>query len=157
MKKVLIFLVIVGGIALFEPRSREQIIGLIPSLSAATHQRRAERAVRQIALDVKKDGEETGTYPRSKQFEEWLRENRHGAEDPWGASYYFELHPDSFVVGSRGPDNKKRSADDIRQVKYRGPKAAHLQPGYSPPAPPPSGVKNSAMQNAKKAASRGEN
>ena len=157
MKKILIFLVIVGGVALFEPRSREQIIGLFPSLSSATHQRRAERAVRQIALDVVKDADETGKYPRSKDFGEWLQRHRRGSEDPWGSIYYFELHPDSFVVGSPGPDAKRRTADDIRQVRYRGPKAAHLQPGYAPPAPPPSGVKNSAMKNAQKAASRGEN
>ena len=157
MKKVLIFLIIAGGIALFEPRSRQQIIDLFPTLSTATHQRKAERAVRQIALDVQKDADETGTYPRSSEFGVWLQENRRGSDDPWGSSYYFELHPDSFVVGSPGPDARRRTEDDIRQVKYRGPKAAHLQPGYSPPAPPPSGVKNSAMRNAKQAASRGEN
>jgi len=156
MKKVLIFLIIAGGVALFEPRSRQQIIDLFPSLSATTHRRKAERAVRQIALDVKKDADETGTHPQSSEFGAWLAENRHGAEDPWGSNYYFELHPDSFVVGSPGPDTKRRTEDDIRQLKYRGPKAAQLQPGYSPPAPPPSGVKNSAMRNAQQAASRGE-
>ena len=134
MKRILVFLLIVGGIAFFEPRSREQMIGLIPSLSAATHQRRAERAVRQIALDVVKDVDETGKYPGSKEFGEWLQRHRRGSEDPWGSSYYFELHPDSFVVGSPGPDAKRRNADDIRQVKYRGPKAAHLQPGLPPMA-----------------------
>jgi len=156
MKKVLIILIIASAVALFEPRSRQQVIDLFPSLSAATHRRKAERAVRQIALDVTKDADETGTHPRSNEFGVWLQENRHGAEDPWGSSYYFELHADSFVVGSPGPDTKRRTEDDIRQVKYRGAKAAQLQPGYSPPAPPPSGVKNSAVRNAQQAASRGE-
>jgi len=68
MKKVLIFLIIAGGVALFEPRSRQQIIGRFPSLIEATHLRKAERAVRQIALDVLKVADETGFYPRSSEF-----------------------------------------------------------------------------------------
>ncbi len=157
MKKVLVFLVIIGGLAMLEPRSREKIFSFFPALSAATHQRSAERAVKLIALDVQQSAEETGVYPHPNAFAEWLERSDQKRNDPWGSLYYIELYPDSFVVGSPGPDSRTRSGDDVRLAKLRGPNAERLQPGYSPPAPPPSGVKASAIRGAKKAATREKN
>jgi hypothetical protein len=154
VKKVMVFLVIAAGIALLEPRARERIVSYFPTLRAATQQRSAKRTVERIALDVQQAADETGLYPQPNEFVHWLRDAERATEDPWGSAYYLELFPDSFVVGSAGPDTRQRSEDDVRLAKFRGPKAAHLQPGYSPPAPPPSGVKASAIRGAKEAAKR---
>lgn len=154
MKKIVLFFIIISAIAMFEPRTRGRILALFPSLSAATQNKSAERAVTQIALHVLKDANTTGTYPQPGGFSEWLERTGQPRQDPWGASYYLELYADSFVVGSAGPDARRRSGDDVRLAKLRGPNAEHLRPGYSPPAPPASGVKSSAMRNAKEAATR---
>jgi hypothetical protein len=150
----MVLLVIVAGIAMFEPRTRERILSYFPTLSATTQQRSAQRAVEQIALEVQETADQTGVYPQPNEFERWLRDAERETEDPWGSAYFLELFPDSFVVGSAGADRRRHSEDDVRQTKFRGPKAAHLQPGYSPPAPPPSGVKASAIRGAKEAAKR---
>ena len=154
MKKILVFLLLIGGIGIFEPRSRERILGLFPALSAATQQRSAERALARIALEVQQDADATGVYPQPAGFADWLEGTRRPREDPWGADYYLELYPDSFVVGSSGPDVRRRTGDDVRLARLRGPDAERLRPGYSPPAPPASGVKASATRNAKEAATR---
>lgn len=152
MKRVLIFVILIGAVALFEPRTRERFLSLFPTLSAATQQRSAERTLTQIALEVQQDAIETGAYPQPAGFAGWLEGTRRPRRDPWGADYYLELYPDSFVVGSSGPDARRRTGDDVRLAKLRGPDAERLRPGYSPPAPPASGVKASAIRNAKEAA-----
>jgi hypothetical protein len=154
MKRILIFLILISAIAVFDRRTREHILGLFPALSAATHQRSAERTLTQIALDVQKSATQTGAYPQPTGFADWLEGKRRTRRDPWGADYYLELYPDSFVVGAPGPDARRRTGDDLRLVKLRGPNAARLRPGYSPPTPPASGVKASGIRNAKEAASR---
>lgn len=148
---------VIGAMALFDPRIREGILGQFPTLSAANKQRSAERALTQIALVVQEDASTNGTYPHPAGFADWLERARRPRMDPWGADYYLELYPDSFVVGSVGPDARRRSGDDVRLAKLRGPNAERLRPGYSPPAPPASGVKASAIRNAQKAAGQDSN
>ncbi|MGD8699553.1 MAG: hypothetical protein PVJ43_09705 [Gemmatimonadales bacterium] len=157
MKKVLLFFIVIGAMALFDPRIREGILGLSPTLSAANKQRSAERALTQIALVVQEDAGTAGTYPLPAGFADWLERTRRPRLDPWGTAYYLELYPDSFVVGSPGPDARRRTGDDLRVAKLRGPDAERLRPGYSSPAPPASGVKASAIRNAQRAAGRGRN
>jgi hypothetical protein len=154
MKRFLIFVILVGAVASFEPRIRERLIGLFPALSAATHQRSAERTVTQIALAVHESAAQSGVYPQPSGFGEWVLRAHRPRQDPWGADYYLELYPDSFVVGSPGPDARRRTGDDIRLARFRGPNAQRLRPGYSPPPPPASGVKASAIRNATQAATR---
>lgn len=155
MKKIVLFLLIIAGIAIFEPRTRERILGLFPSLSAATQQRSAERAITQIALQVQQDASASGVYVQASGFAAWLEQTRWTRHDPWGTDYYLELYPDSFVVGSPGPDALLRTDDDVRLARLRGPDAAR-PPGYTPPAPPASGVKSSAMSKAREAVKRND-
>lgn len=154
MKKIVLLLLIIAGIAIFEPRTRQRILELFPSLSAATQQRSAERAVRQIALDIQQDASASGVYLQPSGFAEWLDQTRWTRHDPWGTDYYLELYPDSFVVGSPGPDALRRTSDDVRLARLRGPDAARSRPVITPPAPPASGVKASAIGKAKEAATR---
>lgn len=151
MKKTLIFIVLIGGIAMFEPRSRDGILSLFPALRSVTQRRSAERTVTQIALEIQATATQTGAYPPPAGFAEWVERTQRAHRDPWGADYYLELYPDSFVVGSPGPDSRRRTGDDVRLARLRGPNAERLRPGYSPPAPPASGVKASAIRNAQEA------
>jgi hypothetical protein len=154
VKKVILLVVAVAAVAMLEPRSRAQIMSAIPFMSEASNQRTATRALQQIAEDVQSTGAQTGRYPESNAFSAWLAQADLSARDPWGSDYYLEVFPDSFVVGSAGPDSRRRTADDIRVAGGRAVPEAGLIPDYTP-APPPSSTKTRAMRAAE-AASKGK-
>lgn len=151
MKKLVLLLVAFAGLALLEPRSRAQIMKVIRPVSEARQQRSAARALRQIAIDVQRTEARTGRYPQPAAFAEWLLQTDRSVRDPWGSAYYLELFADSFVVGSPGPDSRKRTADDVRVARRREASAAGLGSALSPPAPPSSGVKSRAIRAAEAA------
>lgn len=155
MKKILIFLIVVAGLAMLEPRSRTRIITLITPISEASYKRTAAREVEQIALAVVRAEARTGGYPQPGGFGNWLTENDRSAQDPWGSGYYLELFADSFVVGSPGGDAQRRTADDIRAVEHRQATAAGLGSAFTPPAPPASSTKSRATRAAAEAARKG--
>ncbi len=154
MKKIILFLIILAGLALLEPRSRARIMNVVRPVSEAGHERAAKRTLRQIAIDVQRTKARTGFYPQPGDFRQWLQQTYRNAEDPWGSEYYLEIFPDSFVVASQGADFRKRTADDIRLVKRREATAGGLGSALSPPAPPSSKVKASAIRKAKEHAAR---
>jgi hypothetical protein len=154
VKKVILLLIAVAAIAFLEPRSRAQIMSAIPFLSEANNQRTATRSLRQIAAYVQETEAQTGRYPQTDAFGDWLAQADLSAEDPWGAEYYLEVFPDSFVVGSPGLDSRMRTPDDIRLAERRAAPAVGLIPDYTP-APPPSSMKTRAMRAAE-AASKGK-
>ena len=161
MKKILLFLIIIAGLAFLEPRSRTQIMKVIRPASEAARQRSAERALQRIALDVQKTATETGLYPQPDVFDRWLQQARRSAQDPWGSDYYIEIYTDSIVVASPGPDSRRRTPDDLRLAKRRlakGASTARAPSGYSvpEPAPPSSSLKSSAMRKATQAARKSE-
>ncbi len=157
MKKVLLFFLIIAGIAFLEPRSRAQIMKLAGPASETSRQQKTERALERMAIDVQKTADEVGLYPQPDVFDQWLMQTYRSAQDPWGSEFYFEIYIDSFVVGSPGPDSTRRTTDDLRLTTRRGRTAAAASgastagSSYSPPAPPASGVKNSAIQKAQQA------
>ena len=160
MKKAFIILVVLGAIALLDPRSRAQIVALVGRASVAGRELSAERTLKSIAEELQRTAAETGVYPQPAEFHRWLVQNHRDAEDPWGSPYYLELFSDSFVVGSPGPDTRRRTDDDLRwsQLRSRYPSAtrqgtapAATLPDYTPPAPPSSGVKSKAIERAQRA------
>lgn len=154
MKKVILALVVLAAVAFLEPRTRAQIMSAIPFLSEASNQRTATRALQQVAAYVQSMEAQTGRYPQSDGFPDWLAQTDLGTQDPWGSEYYLEVFPDSFVVGSAGPDSRRRTPDDIRVAERRAVREAGLIPDYTP-APPPSSTKTRAMRAAE-AASKGK-
>jgi hypothetical protein len=151
VKKFILLFVVVAAIAFLEPRSRAVIMSVIPFSGA---QRTATRDVQQIAAYVQAMAAQTGRYPLTETFPNWLAQAELSAEDPWGSAYYLEVFPDSFVVGSSGPDSRRRTPDDIRVAEGRAVREAGLIPDYSP-APPPSSTKTRALRAAE-AASKGK-
>jgi hypothetical protein len=149
VKKILLFLLVAAVIAWLEPRSRAQILKLVRPVTDAGRSGSAQIALKRIALDVERSVAQTGSYPQPDAFERWLEETQYSPRDPWGSPYYLEVFPDSFVVGSRGPDSKMRTADDVRVARRREPTAAGLGSAYTPPAPPSSGVKSRAIRKAR--------
>ncbi|UCC84372.1 MAG: hypothetical protein JSW46_05430 [Gemmatimonadota bacterium] len=154
MKKFILLLVAVAAVAFLEPRSRARIMSAIPFPSQASDQRSAARDLEQIAAYVQATATQSGGYPLTETFPNWLTQAELSAEDPWGSAYYLEVFPDSFVVGSPGPDSRRRTPDDIRVAEGRAVREVGLIPDYSP-APPPSSTKTRAMRAAE-AASKGK-
>jgi hypothetical protein len=150
VKKVILFLIAVIALALLEPRSRAQIFSRIPPLSEMSQRRTAARALELIATSVQRAEAQTGSYPQTDGFGDWLAQADLSAEDPWGSDYYLEVFPDSFVVGSPGPDSRQRTPDDIRVAERRAAREAGLIPDYTP-APPSSSTKTRALRAAEAA------
>jgi hypothetical protein len=159
VKKIVLVFLLFGGLAMAEPRSRERVIQLSSPVSDALRTRSARRALKTIAADVEKSAEE-GKYPQPGSFPAWLQVAQHKAEDPWGSYYYIELGPESFTVGSPGPDARRATDDDLRWTGRLTPQqqAARTEPGVlvvdHQPAPPPSSAGRSARTKASEAAQR---
>jgi len=158
VKKAILFLVVLSGLALLEPRSRAQIMQLVGPIGGREHS--AERALKRIADELQRTAAETGIYPQPGDFDRWLLQSHGSAEDPWGSRYYLELFADSFVVGSPGPDTRRQTTDDLRLSQRRSASTSAMrlpttpvatQPGHTPPAPPSSGVKSTAIERARRA------
>ena len=154
MKKVLLILIVVGGIAFLEPRSRTQIMKVVRPATEPIRQRSAERALVRIAKDVQKTADEVGLYPQPEVFDQWLLQTYRSATDPWGTEYYLEVFGDSIVVASPGPDARKHTADDVRLARRRSSASTAFGDSYAPPAPPSSSVKTSTIRKANQAANR---
>ncbi len=153
MKKLFLLLVVLVGLAFLEPRSREQIMRWVP-VSGLGQQGNAKRELKLIAADLQRVAKETGRYPQSDGFDRWLRQQNRSVEDPWGSTYYLELFADSFVVASRGPDARARTADDLRLARRRvTPEPGVLIIDYAP-TPPPSSTARTAKSKAMEAAER---
>ncbi len=154
MKKLLLCVIAVACVAMLVPQTRARILTAIGPLDEYNRRHTARRALKGIAVDVQREQARTRAYPRPDGFARWLEESGESPVDPWGSAYYLEIFPDSFVVGSLGPDSRWRSEDDIRVLTRREPTAAGLGSAYQPPAPPSSGVKSSGVRKAQEAAKR---
>ena len=154
MKKAFLLVVVLVGVGLLVPRSREQLVQLVGPFSQAGQRRSAERQLEKIVADIQSAERETGAIPEPGMFAGWLTQRNHRAEDPWSSRYYFEVYADSFVVGSPGPDARIRTDDDLR----RAGRLKLVEPGvlivdYAP-APPPSSATGTAKSKAMEAAKR---
>ena len=154
VKKIFLLLLIVAAFALLVPDSRETVVNWAGSVGGIGQRRSAERALEEIAADVRREADETGAFPRTGSLASWLEGRDRPTGDPWGSSYYFALFADSFVVGSPGPDARLGTADDVRLAQRRVvPEPGALIIDHQP-APPPSSAKNTAKSKALEAAGR---
>ncbi len=157
MKKILVLLLVLLAAALLEPRSRAYLLDLSGPLGDRHRRGSAERALKRIAVDVQRAAARDGAYPQAS-FDRWLKQQKRNPQDPWGSAYYLEVFADSFVVGSAGPDERKRTTDDIRVVRRRASTAAGLGTALEPPAAPsvrlkkvdPWSVRDSASARARR-------
>ncbi len=145
MKKIVLLLVVLAGLALLAPQNRERVLGWISPLTQFGSQGQAESTLEAIVADIAQAARETGSYPAAGAL---------GVEDPWGSPHYIELYDDSFVVLSPGPDRRLRTDDDLRLAEARvTPEPGVLITDYQP-TPPPSSAGRTAKSKALEAAGR---
>ncbi|NIR44389.1 MAG: hypothetical protein GWN99_00510 [Gemmatimonadetes bacterium] len=155
MKKILLLLLVLGGLAMLDPRVREWALQFAGPIGEVGQRRSAERALDDIAAELAKAATETGVYPQPGSLRLWLQGQDLDGTDPWGSAYYLELFADSFVVGSPGPDARVRSDDDLRLAQRRvQPKPGVLINDDLQPAPPPSSAARTGKSKAMEAARR---
>src|SRR5688572_19622406 len=112
MFKVILFILLVFGIATAVPKSRARMAEAakpqIDKVKAKLVPRRLEAMADQLDVRLQRGDD----FPQ--QFEAWLRRDFSGAEvDPWENFYYSEQQRGGYRVGSMGPDGKKGTPDDI--------------------------------------------
>lgn len=152
MRKLVFLILALVGLALFVPRSRERIMGIVGPFGEAGDRRAAERALGEIALELRRAAGETGVYPGAGRLTEWLALRGRSGEDPWGSAYHLDLLADSFVVVSAGPDTRLRTSDDLRRAERRAVPPPGVLIVDHQPAPPPSSARRTAISKAREAA-----
>ncbi|MBI4539511.1 MAG: hypothetical protein HY704_08390 [Gemmatimonadetes bacterium] len=121
MKKLILILILAFGAALSLPATRPRVLKILqpvmrpvldPVMRWST-QGELKRIARELETAEESLREE---IPSSAEFGRWLATKypASGAEsDPWGSRYYLKVWPDSFVVGSPGPDRQQGTGDDV--------------------------------------------
>jgi len=135
MKKLVLLLLIAYGLLSAKPDLRERVV---PQVEPAIHRASswmvprvrplfdpvlrwsANGELRLIARRLELRQANSRSLPRPDEFQRFLEETQisgRGGLDPWGTPYYLVVTPDSFVVGSAGPDQVAGTEDDLRQVR----------------------------------------
>ncbi|MFW6078862.1 MAG: hypothetical protein ACOC8B_01395 [Gemmatimonadota bacterium] len=130
MKKLLLFVVLVGLVIGTVPEARERAMPVlrpagetvarvadvgVSLLVDSVFSWSVERELRGILTRLEQHLIGGGRLPSPSEFPAFLRRNRLGGSiDPWGTPYYIQVTRDSIFVGSAGPDTTRTTDDDIR-------------------------------------------
>ncbi len=118
----LILLIIFGFVAaLYFPDSRASIIGAADPVIQPVLIWSAERELERLTQTVRLEARDELTLPLIRTWNAWLPENvsADGTTDPWGTLYTYIVWPDSFAIGSDGPDGEHDTEEDLRRSLQR--------------------------------------
>jgi hypothetical protein len=114
VKKLLLFLILLLGIAMAVPSTREEIQSraitpVMDAIGARLVPRRLEAMANQLDARLARADD----LPTAN-FAGWLRRDYTGPEvDPWGNVWYLQVARRTYTVGSMGPDAQPGTGDDI--------------------------------------------
>ncbi len=118
VKKLLLFVLLLIGIAMAVPSTRAQIeeravTPVRDAVGARLVPRRLDAMADQLdARLARADDLPTGN------FAGWLRRDYTGPEvDPWGNVWYLQVARRTYTVGSMGADGQTGTADDITETR----------------------------------------
>lgn len=126
LKLVLIGLVAIGFLTAHAPTRTRVASAAAPALDRLgpvgafalrpVHRFTADTEVKFIVGQLRQASTLGRELPMEARFAQWLKriKLRDDGLDPWGAPYYLERARNNLTVGSRGPDGKRGTADDIR-------------------------------------------
>lgn len=117
MLRVLFFVAIALGAAMYFPQSRAVVLDVSEPVLNPVRRWSTRGEMRQIARDLESESQTGSGFPQNQEeFVLWMdRTYREGSEssmDPWGNVYTLRFFPDSFGVVSLGPDGQPETGDE---------------------------------------------
>jgi hypothetical protein len=119
--KIILFLALALGAALYFPKTRPIVLDFVaPALNPLlTWQTKGE--MEQIARELQGMNREGQLLPEvGEEFADWVGRHFQGGSsmDGWGVPYTLRVWPDSVGVVSNGPDLTMGTADDLVQTAH---------------------------------------
>ena len=119
MFKIIFFLLILLGAALYFPQTRPVVVDTIGPVINPVLTWQVKREMDRIVRELQSMNEQGSTLPVSgERFNRWMeREFFGGAKnDAWGVAYTLQIDRNEFLVVSNGPDQEIGTPDDITQL-----------------------------------------
>jgi hypothetical protein len=119
IKRLVLLVVLLLGIAMAVPSTREQIqVGAVTPVRDAIGTRLVPRRLDAMADQLDARLARADRLPAPDNFQGWLRRDYTGPEvDPWENIWYIQIGRRSSTVGSMGPDGQRGTADDITETR----------------------------------------
>ncbi len=125
LKKLLILLAVVMGIATFVPEARERLVERSRPLLNPAHRWISHQQMNQMVQDLEFHQETRGALPTARgEFDAWMNQRypqERSRQDAWGTRYRLEVRADRFLVVSAGPDRTFGTDDDLEREGRRLP------------------------------------
>jgi hypothetical protein len=119
IKKLLLLVILLFGIAMAVPSTREQIqANAVTPVRDAIGTRLVPRRLDAMADQLDARLARADQLPSPDNFSGWLRRDYTGPElDPWDNVWYIQIARRSYTVGSMGPDGQRGTGDDITETR----------------------------------------
>jgi hypothetical protein len=119
IKKLLLLVILLLGVAMAVPSTREQIqANAVTPVRDAIGSRLVPRRLDAMADQLDARLARADQLPGPDNFSGWLRRDYTGPElDPWDNVWYIQIARRSYTVGSMGPDGQRGTADDITETR----------------------------------------
>lgn len=124
MFKVILFLLVALGAALYFPESRVVVLDTAAPVLNPVFEWSTKGEMRKITRDLATFERSWESLPSPNAFPDWLSKKYHSDaafKDSWGHPYTLQAGPDSFSVVSPGIDGMPNTPDDLRVSEQRAP------------------------------------
>lgn len=118
MLKILFYLAIALGAALYFPQSRAVVLDVSEPILNPVRRWSTRGEMQRIARELESQSQTGSGFPvNQEEFAAWIDRNYEEAAgsrtDPWGNPYTLRFWPDSFGVVSSGPDGELQTGDEV--------------------------------------------
>ncbi len=122
MFKLILFLLVALGAALYFPTSRVVVLDVAEPVLNPVMEWSTKGEMRKIARDLETFERSWESLPTQDGWSRWL-ETKYttddGKTDSWGNDYALQVWPDSFAVVSAGVDGQMGTQDDLKTARER--------------------------------------
>ncbi len=119
MFKIIFFLLILFGAALYFPQTRPVVVDTLAPVINPVLTWQTTGEMDRIVRELKKLTEQGSRLPEpGAPFQRWMERQFFGGAktDAWGGAYTLQLKRNSLLVVSNGPDKEIDTADDITHL-----------------------------------------
>ncbi|MBT8398506.1 MAG: hypothetical protein HKO65_09525 [Gemmatimonadetes bacterium] len=122
MYKIVFFLLILLGAALYFPQTRPVVVDTLEPVINPVFIWQTKGEMDRIVRELQTVIEQGSTLPDpGERFNRWMERQFFGGArtDAWGGPYTLQLIRDELLVVSNGPDKEVGTADDLTQLVMR--------------------------------------